>query len=698
MRNILNGSVCAVAICMAGTSAYAQEITSSIRGQVTSGGAPVAGATVVVTHVPSGTTTTTTTNSDGSFSRSGLRIGGPFSVKVSGEGYIGTTITDVQLTAGQPFVLPIELESSGDEIIVTAGSVKGVTDISGGPSTIIGRAAIENIASVSRDLRDVVRRDPFATIDPGQSRGVMIAGQNARLNKFSVDGMRFSDNFGLNVGGLPTARGPVPLDAIEQLSVKVAPYDVQEGDFQGGAINVVLRSGTNNWAGSANYTYTSEALTGERTQFITGTPTGRIALKFESKSYGAFLSGPIIKDKLFFAFSWAHLKEDNPIQIGLGGFPTVVPNLTAGQVSNVSGIAKSVYNYDTLGVQESTLETDDKITAKIDWNITDGHRASFTYIRNDSGVSSVAGFSNAAPTTPALALQSNNYQRPEKVNSYVAQVNSDWSDNFHTELRGNFRKYDLSPVPFGAGPFSQMQVCLDQASNTSSSTGGGFVGCTPSVASVYFGPDRFRHFNYVRTKQYGADLAVRWEYKDFSMKLNAAWSHLDIANAFTSDAWGTYYFDSLDDFQAGRASRLQLGGSITGNLIDTLASFKYDQYTIGGQTAWDPSSAFNITAGVRVDLYGGQPRPALNNFFLNRYNFTNLAGINGKYVAQPRLSGRWNPIDDLQIRAGIGLFAGGSPDVFLGNSYSVSGVFANTLDIQRSASASGCSGTTPANV
>ncbi|MFT3965675.1 MAG: carboxypeptidase regulatory-like domain-containing protein [Sphingobium sp.] len=694
MRHLLHGSIYAIALCTT-TAAYAQETTSSIRGRVESSGASVAGATVTVIHVPSGTTATTVSNSDGSFAASGLRVGGPFTVKIVADGYVSTTITDIRLAAGQPFALPVQLESTGEDIVVQAASVKGVVDTSGGPATVIGRQQIENVASVARDIRDIVRRDPFATIDPGQSRGVMIAGQNARLNKFSVDGLRFSDNFGLNVGGLPTARGPVPLDAIEQMSVKVAPYDIQEGDFQGGAINVVLRSGTNEFHGSAFATYTNEGLTGKKTQVIAGTPTGRINLDFESRTYGAFLSGPIIKDKLFFAVSWEHLKEDNPIQIGTEGFPTVVPNLTAAQVANVASLAQSVYGYSAGGAQPSTLETDDKITVKLDWNITEGQRLAFTYIRNDSGNSSTAGFSNASTSTPALGLESNNYQRPEKVDSYVAQLNSDWSDNFHTEIRGNFRKYDLSPVPFGATPFSQMQVCLDGTSNTGS-TGGGTTGCTPGVASIYFGPDRFRHFNYVRTKQYGTDVTVRWDYKDFSMKVNAAWSHLDVANAFTTDAWGTYYFDSLADFQAGRASSLTLGGSITGDLNDVLASFKYDQYTISGQTSWDPKPNFNITAGLRFDTYGGLTPPPLNTAFLGRYGFANTAGINGKYIFQPRLSGRWDPIDDLHIRAGIGLFGGGSPDVFLGNSYSVAGVYGNSISIQRAADG-GC-GTTPANV
>ncbi|MDR6114727.1 MULTISPECIES: carboxypeptidase regulatory-like domain-containing protein [unclassified Sphingomonas] len=696
MRILGTASALVIAMCCSSTVG-AQEITASVRGNVTANGAPVAGATVKVVHVPSGTVSTVTTSADGSYGASGLRVGGPFTVTITAPGFQELRVTDLQLVASQPLALPIELDV-GEEVVVTGTKVKGV-NLGGGPSTVLDRQAIQGVASVNRDIRDIVRRDPFATIDPGQGRGVMIAGQNARLNKFSVDGQRFSDNFGLNVGGLPTARGPVPIDAIEQMSVKIAPYDITEGDFQGGAVNVILRSGTNQFHGSGFYAYSSDGLTGSHTSPGIANRTGDIALDFESRNYGGFLSGPIIKDKLFLAVSYEHLREGTPIAIGTAGFPNVVPNLSDAQIANVQSIAKSVYNYDTLGVQRTTVETDEKWTVKADWNIVDGQRLSATWIHNNSSNASTAGFSSTNPASPALGLQSNNFLRPEKVDSYVAQLNSDWSSNFHTELRGNFRKYDLDPVPFGEFNFAQMQVCLDPVSAvTSTTTNSNATLCSqgssasPGTARLYFGPDQFRHFNYVHTKQYGTDLVVRWNYADFTMKLNAGWQHLDVGNAFTQNALGNYYFDSIPDFQAGRASSVTLAGSITGNLIDTLASFKYDQYTFGGQVAWDPDATLNITAGARTDLYGGIARPALNSFFTQRYGFTNTSVIDGKMIVQPRLQASWTPAPRLRLKTGFGLFAGGSPDVFLGNSYSVSGVFANSVTITRNLNGVGCQG------
>ncbi len=561
MRKLFHVSTIAIVACIA-TAAQAQETSSSIRGQVTgAGGVVVKGATVTVTHVPSGTTTSSTTGADGTFNASGLRVGGPFSVKVSADGYTDQTVTDIQLTAGQPLRLPIMLESTGQEIVVTASRVKSV-EISPGPITALTRNDIEGIASVKRDIRDLVRRDPFSTIDP-TTGGVSAAGQNARLNRFAIDGLGFSDNFGLNNGGLPTVRGPVPLDAIEQLSVKLAPYDISEGDFQGASINVILRSGTNQIHGSGFYSYSSDGLTGSKTRVGSGTPTGKILLDFKSRNYGGYISGPIIKDKLFIAASYEHLKEGKPVDVGLAGAPSVVPNLTQAQVDQVASIAQSVYGYDAGGVQASTAELDDKATVKIDWNITTGQRLSATWIHNKSNNGFTAGFSSTTAASPALALQSNNYLRPENVDSYVAELNSDWGSKLHSTIRANYRKYALDPVPYGAFNFSQVRVCLDPTSianatgNTSQACTQGATG-SPGTPTIYFGPDRFRHFNYVHTKQYGADGALRWETGDVSMKLTAAWQHLDVANAFTSDALGTYYFDSLADLQARRASSVTL--------------------------------------------------------------------------------------------------------------------------------------------
>lgn len=674
MKNRFYLGIATLAI-VAPMTAQAQETTSSIRGNVTAEGTSVAGARVTIVHVPSGTTSTASTNADGSFSASGLRVGGPFNVTVVADGYEEAQVTDIFLTAGQPLRLPVTMAQS-EEIIVTASSTTA-SDLSTGPITTMTRSDIEGVASVSRDIRDVTRRDAFVSLDPSNSRAIEIAGQNGRLNKFSVDGIRFSDNYGLNQGGLPTARGPVPLDAIEQLSVKVAPYDVSEGDFQGGAINVVLRSGGNNFRGSAFYTYTDDSLTGKNTRGTT------VPLDFKSKNYGAFLSGPIFKDKLFFAFSYEYLNESQPEALSIFGTPPSIPNITEAQANNISQLAKSLYNYDTLGFYDATPEKDEKYTAKIDWNITDGQRASFTYIHNEGNVG-VAQGSSPSNISPSVGLASNAYNRGEVVDSGSFELNSAWSDTFSTDLRLNYRESATAQDPLGGRTLGQFTVCLDPTN-----TNGDPTRCTegnnttPGTGRVIFGADPSRQSNSLKYRSFGGDLTLNLSAGNHSLKGVIGYNNLSVYNIFFQNSLGTFVFDSVADFQARRASSLVLAGSLSGNINDVAADYDYNTYRFALQDSWEISDSVNLTFGARYDLYGQKDHPAFNQNFFNRHGITNTENFSGKGVLQPRFGITYDVNDRLVLRGGFGLFAGGSPDVLLANNFQNAGVFGNQVTIQR---------------
>ena len=201
MRTSLFLGVAAAAL-IAPVAATAQETTSTIRGSVTSGGAPVAGATVTITHVPSGTAVNTVTGANGSFNASGLRVGGPFSVSVTATGYPQTTVTDIFTVVAQAYDLPVELKpaeaatgTAGGEVVVTASRIVNARTVSQGPATVLTAAQIKNVATLNRDVRDLMRRDPLARLDdtPSGGRAVSFAGQNARYNRFSVDGVPVTD-------------------------------------------------------------------------------------------------------------------------------------------------------------------------------------------------------------------------------------------------------------------------------------------------------------------------------------------------------------------------------------------------------------------------------------------------------------------------------------------------------------------------
>ena len=353
------------------TPAVAQETTSSIGGQVTANGRPVPNAQVTITHVPSGTKTTVTTNAAGAYSASGVRTGGPYTVSVAANGYAPTQVTDVYTTLGQTFELPLSLESVGKEIVVTASRVRGARSISSGPATVLTANDISKVASVNRDIRDLMQRDPFASLDASQSTGrqVTFAGVNPRFNRFTIDGVPNTESFGLNPDALPSRRGPVPLDAIGQFETKVAPYDIREGFFEGGEINAVLKSGTNKFHGTAFYTYNDNNLNGHKNKNLV-VPN----LKTKSQDYGAEISGPIIPDRLFFMVAGERVRATLPVTY------TYQSTISDATLASVIATAQSVYGVDAGSPILINSDKDDRLVAKIDANITDGQRLALTGI------------------------------------------------------------------------------------------------------------------------------------------------------------------------------------------------------------------------------------------------------------------------------------------------------------------------------
>ncbi len=209
--------------------AFAQETTSAVRGRVTDGGGrPVANASVTIVHMPSGTQVSQSTDTTGNFNASGLRAGGPFRVTVDAPSYDSKAVEGVQTAAGSTVTLNVVLDpQTGNDIVVTANAKRNGLAIAG--QTSLNADAIQGIASVNRDLRDLLRRDPLTSLDPNpRGRAISIGGASPRGNRFTIDGVAIGDDFGLNAGGLPSARGIVSLDAIDQLNVKAVPIEILE--------------------------------------------------------------------------------------------------------------------------------------------------------------------------------------------------------------------------------------------------------------------------------------------------------------------------------------------------------------------------------------------------------------------------------------------------------------------------------------
>ena len=255
LKSIAGGVAFSAMVAAIVQPAQAQQTTSAVRGEVTTGGSPVANAAITITHVPTGARVETRSNASGVFDARGLKVGGPYIIQVVAPTFTGQKVENVFLSVGDALRLDFALEHAADVIVVqgTKDAVGRTADI--GSKTVLGRAEIETVVTTRRDIRDLTRRDPLVTIDnvtrgTGPAGGIYIAGSTPRLNRVTIDGVKSADDFGLNTGGMSTTRGPVSIEAIEQLTVQAVPFDASEGDFTGGAVNVVLRGGTNRFHGS----------------------------------------------------------------------------------------------------------------------------------------------------------------------------------------------------------------------------------------------------------------------------------------------------------------------------------------------------------------------------------------------------------------------------------------------------------------
>lgn len=685
MRNNLFLGVAAIAL-IAPSAAMAQETTSTVRGTVTAGETPVAGARVVATHVPSGTVTETTTDANGGFTLNGLRAGGPFTIEVTGTDG-STQISDIYTVVGQPYVLPIDLAAApaGEDIVVTAASIRGAGVTSDGPQTVLTSRDIAKVASVNRDVRDLARRDPFANLDPSNSRAVSFAGSNPRFNRFTINGVQVGDNFGLNSDSNPTGRGPIPFDAIEQFSVSIAPFDIRQGNFQGGAINTTMKSGTNTFHGTGFYSTSTDDMQGKQFRSIDISST---LPDYNSETYGATLSGPIIADKLFFMVSAERNTDPRPFT---PSGVSQVPGLTQTTLDQITGIAQSRYGYDAGEILPLNDQRDEKIVGKIDWNINTGQRLSLSYINAYESSQVLNNTSVSNPATSSVGLSTNAYTRSVLLRAGIVQLNSDWTDQFSTEIRGLYKWNRVGQNPLGDRNFAQFRVCAAPTSvNSGSDT---TTGCASGVPIVSFGPDNSRQANQLFFDTWGGSVLAKYSAEGHDVRGLVEVNQNRTYNLFLQNATGNYYFDSIADFAAGNASGANIAIPLRGDIGTVAADFRYTQFTFGLEDAWQVTDTLRITSGVRYDLFSMGTQVPFNSFFQARTGFRNTKTLKGLDNFQPRISFEWTPDRTLRVRGGVGIFGGGSPDVYVSNSFSTTGVLSNafasgsTLGVIRATSA-----------
>ncbi len=639
------------------TVATAQSTTSALRVRVMdAAGSNLNGVSVTIIHVPTGREFQRSTNSAGVLTAKGLPVGGPYIVRLSDPSRVITNapnnVHDVSLKLGSTeSVVLLANDGSGEtvafeEIVVTSQRV--LSALRTGAGRDFGRAEIEGVPSVSRDFVNTLETDSKILVDESVPRGpaVSIAGANFRFNSLTIDGVAQNDNFGLSLNMSATQRAPISIDAIAGINVNVAPFDVTYGNFLGGNINIVTKSGTNEFHGSAYGFYTGDGLTGN-------TSKGEdLAIgDFNEKTFGATLGGPIIKDKLFFFANYEKFSTRRPANTN------TIDNIfgvTQADVDRAVNIFRDVYGFEAGQFATTDTDKDEKILLKLDWNINDYHRASATYQRADGDV-----LFDDFPET--AVLNTNRYNINERLDSYSFQLFSDWTDNFSTEVKVGYKDV------------RNRQVSVDSSTPD-------FQIDLPTGGRIAAGGDRFRQNNTLDNTSRIIRLKADYTAGNHTFTGGFEQESSEVRNVFLPFSRGQLVFgafggaDPLADLANRNPDFLLFGGSNTGVVADADANFTQDTNTLYFQDEWLVTDNLTIKAGVRYDWINNNDPIPFNQNFLDRNGFDNTENMDGKDLFMPRFGFNWTPTDRMTVRGGVGLFGGGTPLIMVSNSYAANGI------------------------
>ncbi|HET6432139.1 TonB-dependent receptor [Dyella sp.] len=687
--------------------AMAQDTSSSISGRVLdASGQPVANATVQIVHEPSGTTKVVTTDASGRYVAQGLRVGGPFDVKVSKDGTEADQ-DNVYLQLGQESAINITMSPASAQQATELGGVtvsasalaQTFSPDNKGLSTNVSAREIEAMPTPDRSIQNIVRLDPRIVVTDRAAGSFSAVGQNSRYNNITVDSVSANDPFGLNANGLPTLATPISQDTIEEYNISTANYDVATRRGVGAIVNAVTKSGTNDFHGSVYYVFQNQNMIGKNEDDAKFNGFDR------QWTGGATVGGPIVKDKLFF-----FLSAEKSKQIGAGssygpegtGASVTVKGLTPEQVEQVRDIAAQygITNIGTYGGGSTDLE-DKRYLGKIDWNITDNHRASFTYSRTNESKPTIPGSSSK------LVLSSGWYNSETKNTSYALHFYDDWSENFSTDTTISYAKFHKGSSPVTGGDLPDITV----------------YPLTYRDSAVEFGTNYSYQANVLDVKTLNAAWAGTYYAGDHTLKGGFDYERDTTYNLFLQNYFGSYTFEGSDDinpatgekytglenFARGSYYQYRYNRPTSGNLDDVAANFELKQWGVFLQDTWQVTNNLSVQYGVRVDIPLVSDKPQYNPAFAaapgvdpvtgkatGGFGRTNQTTINGNRVVQPRMSFNYAFDTELltQLRGGAGLFISNPPGVWIGNIYSNSG--ATQTQYNCGPTQNGCSDDLPA--
>ena len=663
-------------------SAIAQVTTASMAGLITENNAePIIGASIVATHEPSGTRYTAVSNVDGRYSIQGMRVGGPYTVRVSYVGMQPVAFENIMLQLGEIEELNVYLTPGSTELgeLVVRGRASKFSAEKTGATTNISQAQILSTPTVNRSISDLARMSPYAN-------GMSFAGGDGRSTNFTIDGANFNNNFGLSES-LPGGGNPISMDAIEEMQVVVAPFDVRQTNFIGGGVNAITKSGTNDFKGTAYVYYTNQDLRGNR---INGEDLGGRA--DESKTiYGFTLGGPIVKNKLFFFANYEH--ETTPFQVikyraredgeAVDG---MVSRTLASDMQRVGDHLRNKYGYDPGSYSNFPGDaSNNKFLGRLDWNINDFHKLSlrFNHTKNSTwnapnGNSSDTGYrlngtSRVGPMSMAFA--NSMYSMDNKVTSWALDFNSRFTDNLSNQLLFTYTNIeDMRGSNSSPFPFIDIMAGFDDAGNPI---------LEPYMSAGY---ELFTWNNGVKNKIYNVTDNVTWNIGNHRLMGGISFEHQYANNAYMRNGTGYYRYYSVEDFLNGAAPEsFALTYGFNGEK-EPNAQVTFNQLGIYLQDEWNISKKFKLTYGVRLDELMFDNSDLARNKAIYALNFGGQHIDTGKWPANrmqvsPRVGFNWDVLGNksLRVRGGTGIFTGRLPLVFFTNMPTNAGMVQNSV-------------------
>ena len=655
--------------------ALAQVTTSGMNGLVKGGNEPLIGATIVAVHIPSGTSYGTVTNMDGRFILQGMRTGGPYKIDVSYIGFKTSVYEDITLSLGDNFVLNVDLkEDLGelDEVVVVATRSK-LSGTKTGASTNINNRDMTTLPSISRSLSDITKLSPYA------GSGNSFGGRDARMNNITIDGANLNNNFGLSSAPMPGGSNPISLDAIEELQVNIAPFDVRQANFIGAGINAITKSGTNTFKGTAYTYFKNENMRGNK---IDGEDLGERPIEAH-RTYGFTLGGPIVKNKLFFFVNGEYEESPSPIfkwrlsEDGVGSDADMISRVTAADMEEFASILRNQYNYEPGSYTDYDAGTfTNKILARIDWNINMNNKFTirYNYTKNKytNPTSQSMPYKNVSHGhygVASMPFRNSCYDMNNLVHSLTAELNSNFGGKMSNQILGTYTK-----IADERGSDSSIFPMVDILKDGDMFMTAGY--------------ELYTYNNAVHNDIWTITDNLTMNLDKHVLTAGLSYEHQYVGNSFMACGLGYYRYNSLEDFRNGSAPTVYSLTYGYGGEDKPVAELSFGQFSAYLQDMWSITPYLKVTGGIRIDV-PSYLNDLQENKVVSGMTFAGGAKINTsqwpstKVMVSPRIGFNWDVLKDntLRLRGGSGLFTGRIPFVFFTNMPTNSGMIQNTVTI-----------------